>query len=353
MGCSRGTRFTFHLLAIAFFVAGFAQPSTSDQTVVAAYLPEYRFYIDVEAAVQHLTDVILFSVSPRRDGSLDDHWLKAPDIRRVRRAADAVPGRPVNVLVCLGGAGRSEHFASVAQSKAKRDLLASNLLALAERHELDGVDFDWEAPQTPREMGDYVKLLRAARRALRPAGKLVTVALHPGQALGGAPDAAAGSSSGSHSAYGAVDRVHLMAYDMGPGHARREDAVRATQHQLQSGADPAKLVLGIPAYGRHTGNPGMVKTYAEFVDELPAEDIPLGDLAGGYTLNGPETARAKAEWARGAGLAGVVFWELGQDKVGHPQSLIRAAAEASGIATVTRTGGAENEPRRKGTETEF
>ena len=91
----------------------------------------------------------------------------------------------------------------------------------------------------------------------------------------------------------------------------------------------------------------MVKTYAEFVDELPAEDIPLGDLAGGYTLNGPETARAKAEWARGAGLAGVVFWELGQDKVGHPQSLIRAAAGASGIATVTRTGGAENEPRRK------
>lgn len=50
-----------------------------------------RWYVGVEAAVSCcLTDLILFSVSPRADGSVDDHWIPAANIARARAAADAV-----------------------------------------------------------------------------------------------------------------------------------------------------------------------------------------------------------------------------------------------------------------------
>jgi hypothetical protein len=52
-------------------------------------------------------------------------------------------------------------------------------------------------------MTDYVALLAATRRAFKALGKLVTVALHPGQAL-------AGSLPNGKPAHTAVDRVHLM-----------------------------------------------------------------------------------------------------------------------------------------------
>ena len=46
----------------------------ADGGVVAAYLPEYRWYIDLEATLHCcVSDLILFSVSPKENGSIDDH----------------------------------------------------------------------------------------------------------------------------------------------------------------------------------------------------------------------------------------------------------------------------------------
>ncbi len=88
-------------------------------------------------------------------------------------------------------------------------------------------------------------------------------------------------------------------------------------------------------------------TYAETVDLLEdtargeAKDMggvvlgvhgaPLrADAQGGYLGNGPATVKAKVVWAQAKGALGVVFWELGQDKLGHPASLLSAAAAAMG-----------------------
>lgn len=79
------------------------------------------------------------------------------------------------MLLCVGGAGRSEGFPEAASSSKGRKRLVASLVALVEKYALDGVDFDWEAPRNPEEMGDYSRLLLAARTALRPTGKLVTV----------------------------------------------------------------------------------------------------------------------------------------------------------------------------------
>ena len=73
----------------------------------------------------------------------------------------------------------------------------------------------------------------------------------------------------------------------------------------------------------------QVKTYAEIVDEVGGPD---GDITSdGYGFNGPTTVASKVAWARKQGLGGVMFWEMGQDKLGHPASLLAAAAASTGL----------------------
>jgi GH18 family chitinase len=164
-----------------------------------------------------------------------------------------------------------------------------------------------------------------------------------------------------------------MAYDMpntagGIGvdpatHSNFEKSQAAVEHQLASGLPAAKLVLGIPAYGRLLvrdsraffsvicgvklsalvffssvqRNPGVVQTYAEAVDSPHYGGSPLrrgGDFTGdGFGLDGPATVRRKVAWAASKGLAGVMIWELGQDKLGHAESLLAAAANASSFVS--------------------
>lgn len=312
----------------------------ADGGVVAAYLPEYRWYIDLEATLHCcVSDLILFSVSPKENGSIDDHWIPPENIARARRAADAVPDRVVNILLCVGGAGRSSAFAKATSTANRRRRFVENLELLIEEHSLDGIDFDWESPRNEQEMSNYVLLLKAASRALRPKNKLITVALHPGQTL----NTAQSSGRGNKSPYNYVDRVHLMAYDMITRHETRhstfQDAADAARHLLAEGFDPRKLVLGIPAYGRHMERYGDVKTFAEIADEVRSSQylqrgkenshFDSDTTPSGYFFNGPSTVQTKTKWALDQGFAGVVVWELGQDKLGSRSSIVAAAADAS------------------------
>ena len=119
-------------------------------------------FSDAIGKIVNILADISFSVSPRDNGSVDDHWIPSENIARARRAADAVPDRVVNVLLCVGGAGRSAGFAKATSTAKRRRRFVANLEALLEEHSLDGVDFDWEAPRNDEEMANYVLLLRAA-----------------------------------------------------------------------------------------------------------------------------------------------------------------------------------------------
>ena len=247
--------------------------------LVAGYLPDYRSVDLLDKAAPHLSDVLLFSVSPASDGAAsgpgvcclhDEHYARA---REARTKANP----KLRLLASVGGAGRSQNLASIASDASRRAAFIANLLELCETEGLDGIDFDWEPPpsqsqtQTREQSERYLRLLLLeAGRALRPAGKLLSVALHPGQGL-------------SPQLYRVVDRVHLMAYDMitstgGRGaqhHAALGDAKRAVDALIDSGCPANKIVLGIPAYARHGDDPGLVRTYSEIVDDaLAGKDAP-------------------------------------------------------------------------------
>ena len=222
----------------------------------------------------------------------------------------------------------------------------------SEKEGLQGVDFDWEQPQTREEMISYLHLLLEASNALHSSNLLISVALHPRQTL-------------HRQVYDAIDRINLMTYDMitstGPGshHAKLDDVRRAVDMLLESGCDRRKISLGIPAYGRHVDNPGLVKTYSELIDALVEEDLrkqgsgddgsrtssshidvirDMGSTYHGYAFDSPMDVEKKVEYARNDGLGGVFFWEIGQDSfrsdavgIGANGGILLQAASAAAV----------------------
>jgi GH18 family chitinase len=78
-----------------------------------------------------------------------------------------------------------------------------------------------------------------------------------------------------------------------------------------------------------------VKTYAEIIDAMEKQfgknNIDWFDMNeetfDGFIGSSPNLVKTKTEWSKTVGLGGVMFWELGQDKLNHPASLLNAAVK--------------------------
>ena len=212
--------------------------------------------------------------------------------------------------------------------------------------ELNGIDFDFEGIQSIEVWNAYLTFLSFASTYLHHENLIVSVAVHPGQFL---PAEVCQN----------LDRVHVMTYDMIPSPQRNSDSMTNNHHAslhsskaaidkfIKYGCHPSKLLLGIPAYGRHEKNVGLVQSYSEIVDDVLKEYGDNDDEIkrtirklrywNGYLFDSPEDIREKVKYAMRMGLGGVFFWELGQDKQlgGSAEAggilLEEAAAAASGI----------------------
>ena len=160
-------------------------------------------------------------------------------------------------------------------------------------------------PRTHEQLQAYVSLLLEASKRLRAAGLLLSVALHPRQFM-------------PPQVYDAVDIIHIMTYDMADNHvAPYNMVVRAVEEFIKYGCPASKMLLGIPAYARHYQNPGLVKTFAEIMDDSSGMAVSTQEW-NGYRYDSQASIHRKVGYAIEKGTAGVFFWELGQDKQ-HPK----------------------------------
>ncbi|KAF7559432.1 hypothetical protein G7046_g4714 [Stylonectria norvegica] len=337
----------------------------------AVYYPSWRIYknkppscLDTKA----ITHIFYAFVGVNEDGTLRriDEW--ADDNKEV----DGVKGclaaiaklkceHPhIKTIVSIGGGSSSKEFANLAASRDARQTFAQQAKEFCDKYNLDGVDIDWEHPQTPEDGHNYILFLEAIRAALPSPTYLLTSALPVGEYCLRHIDLPIAARL--------LDLLNLMAYDFAgswtdvSGHhaqllppSRNLDEVYPTLRQsgqagveyvLARGFPSSKLLLGVPVYARYFGKargPGHPFEGAGEVDfcDLPDDwvadaRVDEGGVAASYvdcegdkgfvSFDVGSTVRMKARYVKAMGLGGLFYWHGAGDKLGDA-SLVAAGMD--------------------------
>lgn len=259
----------------------------------------------------------------------------------------------LKVVLSIGGASGSEHFATVAASAACRDNFGRSAKGLITAAGFDGIDstldfrdilftlysltradtlstVDWEHPSDAQQGRDFLSLLATVRLHLPEDEYLLTTALPVGQWVLRHIDL--------YKAQEYLDLLNLMAYDFnGPwtpktgyhaqlyaGGPDEHSGAAGVSYVISTGFPAKKILLGIPVYGRsflgatgpgqeyngHGGDNSAIEYKNlpstgtdEIVDTPRVAAFCSGGDGGFVSYDNQETVKLKAAFCKAQGLA--------------------------------------------------
>jgi chitinase len=183
----------------------------------------------------------------------------------------------LKIVISVGGWTWSDGFSDAALTRESRRRFIDSSVRFIYRYKLDGIDIDWEYPGIaghtdhfrPQDKQNYTLLLMELRRRLDEEGKRLGRHFISSIATGASTNFLAHTEMGKVARY--VDSVNLMTYDYSipgvdarTGHdaplmgnasdPKRESVDRTVREYREAGVPAAKLVLGVPFYGRGWGD---------------------------------------------------------------------------------------------------
>ena len=263
----------------------------------------------------------------------------------------------VKALLSLGGWGWDKQFASIVSKPEAEDRYVKGVMGIIEGFDYDGIDLDWEYPDTKEEVVGFERLARRFRKDLDALGK------RKGRPM--VLTMAASSNPGTLRWLGkdflleTMDWINVMTYDYTgdwtdyAGHhsplfassKRSGGTSRSTEATMkyllnERGLPANRLAVGIPLYGRGFG---VKEPYAS-TKGVPKVRIPQGDYRNLHTLqdkgwtrrwddetktpwlispdrtmvigyDDAESVALKTGWAMKRGFRGVFFWQVAADRL--------------------------------------
>lgn len=220
----------------------------------------------------------------------------------------------VKVLFSLGGVYDGKTllnpiFIKIAADDNKRNHLIDECERIIKEYNFDGIDMDWEQPDTGKSAIDYIKLMSGLRTKL---GKniIITAAVN-----GALPQYTRGIYP---EVFKYVDWLNIMAYDENNlDHSSFDYAQRSINLWLNKGLKPSKLVLGIPFYGK----PGWIP-YKKLIETGADQQR---DEYNNTFYNGKSTIEKKIGIVQRKKLGGIMIWTINYDTNDNPdKSLLRS-----------------------------
>ncbi|MGB3774369.1 MAG: glycoside hydrolase family 18 protein [Leeuwenhoekiella sp.] len=270
----------------------------------------------------------------------------------------------LKILISVGGWGWSGNFSDAVLTEYSRQIFANSAIKFMQKHQLDGVDLDWEYPGQlgagntfrPEDKENFTSILKLMRKKLdsvaTPKNKyLLTIATGANQKYLDHTDL--------KEAQAYLDFLNIMTYDFYTGgskvtghHANLfqsksdtsinpRSANRAVQQHLKAGVPAGKIVLGVPFYGRWwkgtdpkesgryqtaTGNTGTLN-YKNIADSLSQNEnwkqawdkkakVPYIESKKDsmfLTYDNPRSLKLKVDYVKQNNLGGIMFWEFNSD----------------------------------------
>ncbi len=334
-------------------------PSAQDDQIVATYI--YGGYDRLTEADLKKLDIIYIAF-----GLIDEDTFEMT-FRRENRLQSLTELRKkdpdTKLVLSIGGWG-ADGFSQMAKKPENRATFIASVMSFLDKHNLDGVDIDWEYPVTggdiehaSNDKTNFTKLLQELRAALdertaSDGGKmLLTIA------------AAADSNYWEESinvpkCIQYLDYINLMTYDFagswsyetghhtnlsapssGNGWWTPANAQSSVKYAMDAGVPAEKIILGAAAYGKEfsgvksSSNNGLNQEYTGGCEDIDLNDIM--DLIGKngyvrywdskanapYLFNGStlisyddaESIGLKAKYIVDKGLAGIMYWDYAGD----------------------------------------
>jgi len=319
----------FMLVGTLLSVASFGQQAAaagdaSCNRIVVAYVTSWTDRMPDPAYVTHV-NYAFGHVS----NSFDGIRISNPDRLALLTALKAAHPS-LHVLLSIGGWG-SGRFSEMAASNDLRRAFAADCRRVVDEFDLDGIDIDWEYPTSDAggisasadDTDNYTLLMQDIRQAIGH-DKLLTLA-----------SVASGQYIDFRAIEPTVDFVNIMAYDMGnppyhhaplyqSEHVRGGSIDEGVKAHIAAGMPAAKLVLGIPFYGR-SGIKG-IPNFIHYRDILALPNLTTqwdGDAMVPYLVNTegefvctyetPESIAIKCDYIHEHGLLGAMYWEYAGD----------------------------------------
>jgi chitinase len=302
-------RFLTHARTFFSFCLFFAAAALAGSTrfPVIGYFPSWNGADVKRIPFDKLTHINYAFVNPTEAGG-----LTGVNAKMLRDLSALAHDYGVKISASVGGwkGGNTSNWKTMAVHPASRAEFVRNAVKLCDLYGLDGIDIDWEYPDSSTA-DDFVVVLKDLAAALHPQGRILSATV---DAMGEKHAAFVRPE-----AFASVDFLNIRAYDWNwaaknMSHSSYGLADSSLDYWLKRGCPRAKAVLGVPFYGRSYNSEN--NTYAKYRELVQQdEDAPNKDQSGGYFYNGTQTMARKTELAMKKG-GGIMIWEISQDTSG-------------------------------------
>ena len=368
----------FFIACLCGCPALFAGASAPKRVIVAYVFPQNNPIRAGEIAAQKLTR-INYAFANIQGGRIVNGF--ANDDQNLAALVALKQENPsLTVLVSVGGWLWSGAFSDMALTRPSRDIFIASVVEFVDRHQLDGLDIDWEYPGLPgaeshfrpEDKQNYTLLLKELRMRFDQLEKKLHRRLYVTVATGASSEFLAHTEMDKVQKY--VDTVNLMAYDYyepdsdavtghhaplftNPSDPKKISADNSVQEYEQAGVPAAKLLLGVPFYGHVWGevpdaNHGLFQPGKE-VSHTDAQygDSPQAMLKNGFirywdpiasvpflynqekkifvSYEDPQSLALKCKYVLDRKLRGVMFWDYEGDTTGALLDAINAGLNKS------------------------